>query len=137
MLLLESGHVRWKRGERARNAKHTGKEVLGKGNSLHKGPPEMGKMEYSRTGKRSRVVTGGKKSRGQGGKASCGCSVAAGCCPAHPQAHWHGSAHRPTSGFLRQPVSIPDQTWVLIRQDEILFLTLKTRGERERGTGNA
>ena len=64
MLLLESGHVRWKRGERARNAKHTGKEVLGKGNSLHKGPPRWARWnipepgnvpEWSREGRRAGV----------------------------------------------------------------------------------
>lgn len=64
MLLLESDHLRWKRGKSS-YAKHAGKEVLGKGNSLHRGPQGMGKMEYSRTWKCSRVVQGGKKGRGQ------------------------------------------------------------------------
>lgn len=64
MLLLESDHLRWKRGERASYAKHAGKEVLGKGNSLHRGPqgwerwsiPEPGNVpEWSREGRRAGV----------------------------------------------------------------------------------
>ena len=47
-------------------------------------PPDMRKMEHSRTWKRSRVVEGGKKGRGQGGGARRGCSLPAGCCAVHP-----------------------------------------------------
>lgn len=94
----------------------------------------MGKMEHSRTWKRSRVVEGGKKGRGQGGRARRGCSLPAGCCEFSPKL---AGTFSPPPHLLVSSVS----PWASLTSQEawsgrMKFFLLLRQEERETHTGN-
>lgn len=82
MLLLESDHLRWKRGERASYAKHAGKEVWAKG-TAYTGGLRMGKMGIPEPGN---VPSGPGREEGQGSmwKSQAWLFSGSECCAVHP-----------------------------------------------------